>query len=122
MVKCSHSSFLTGTRAMSLRSLSAERHSSLPPTMTRELLSASLANVRIRIWHLPYAVASPKAVPPPIVVPAKSVSDLDYYAPEQVLVTGSHDVGRAMIWRPIDGEWKVDKILSGHLHGTRAVA
>lgn len=82
----------------------------------------AVADSRIRIWHLPYAVASPRAVPPPIVVPAKSVSDLDYYAPEQVLVTGSHDVGRAMIWRPIDGEWKVDKILSGHLHGTRAVA
>ncbi|BEI93786.1 uncharacterized protein CcaverHIS019_0602450 [Cutaneotrichosporon cavernicola] len=76
----------------------------------------------IRIWHLPYAVTSAKAVPPPQVIPAKSVSSLDYYAPEQVLVTGSHDVGRATLWRQIDGEWKADRILSGHLHGTRAVA
>ncbi|GMK58359.1 hypothetical protein CspeluHIS016_0503910 [Cutaneotrichosporon spelunceum] len=76
----------------------------------------------IRIWHLPYAVTSAKAVPPPQIIPAKSVSSLDYYAPEQVLVTGSHDVGRATLWRQIDGEWKADRILSGHLHGTRAVA
>lgn len=50
------------------------------------------------------------------------MSSLDYYAPEEVLVTGSHDIGRATVWRMVDGEWKADKILSGHLHGTRAVA
>ncbi len=85
-------------------------------------ISPFTADLSIRIWHLPYAVMSAKAVPPPQVIPAKSVSSLDYYAPEQVLVTGSHDVGRATLWRQIDGEWKADRILSGHLHGTRAVA
>lgn len=77
---------------------------------------------RIRIWNLPYAVASAKAVPPPQVISAKSISSIDYYAPEGVLVTGSHDVGRASVWRQVEGEWKVERILSGHLHGTRAIA
>lgn len=76
----------------------------------------------IRVWHLPYAIASTDAVPPPQIIPARSVSSLDYYAPERVLATGSHDIGRATVWREVDGEWKVERILSGHLHGTRAVA
>lgn len=85
------------------------------------LISASYDDT-IRVWHLPHLIRDAKAVPAPTVIPAKSVSSIDYYAPEGVLVTGSHDIGRASVWREVDGEWRVQRILSGHLHGTRAVA
>ena len=56
-------------------------------------------------------------------LPAKSVSCLDYYLPEQVFVAGTHDVGRVQVWqRDVMGSWNLIRTLAGHLHGIRAVA
>ncbi|TXT10908.1 hypothetical protein VHUM_01659 [Vanrija humicola] len=112
----------TNGQAQSLAVLSGHRNYVTSLKLWGETLISASYDDTIRIWNLPYAVSSSKVVPPPVVIPAKAVSSLDYYAPEQVLVTGSHEVGRASVWRNIDGDWKVEKILSGHLHGTRFVA
>ncbi|KAL1410394.1 E1 ubiquitin-activating protein [Vanrija albida] len=112
----------TNGQAQSLAVLSGHRNYVTSIKLWGETLISASYDDTIRIWNLPYAVSSSKVVPPPVVIPAKAVSSLDYYAPEQVLVTGSHEVGRASVWRNIDGDWKVEKILSGHLHGTRFVA
>ncbi|WOO85227.1 putative E3 ubiquitin ligase complex SCF subunit scon-2 [Vanrija pseudolonga] len=112
----------TNGQAQSLAVLSGHRNYVTSLKLWGETLISASYDDTIRIWNLPYAVSSSKVVPPPVVIPAKAVSSIDYYAPEQVLVTGSHEVGRASVWRNIEGEWKVEKILSGHLHGTRFVA
>ncbi|WWD16533.1 hypothetical protein CI109_100960 [Kwoniella shandongensis] len=77
----------------------------------------------IRIWHIPsLRTSSETTVPSRLVLPAKSVSCLDYYAPAGILVAGSHDVGRVHVWKKKQEGWEVIHTLSGHLHGIRAVA
>ncbi|OCF74968.1 hypothetical protein I204_03815 [Kwoniella mangroviensis CBS 8886] len=77
----------------------------------------------IRIWHLPPLLTlTPSSIPQPLVIPAKSVSCLDYYPPEDVFVAGYHDIGRVQVWKKKGEEWHLLNTLSGHLHGIRAVA
>lgn len=73
------------------------------------------------MWPLPCHWA--ESAPTSLVLPAKAVSCLDYFPPEQVLVSGTHDVGRVQVWqRDIAGKWNILHSLAGHLHGIRAVA
>ncbi|OCF37122.1 hypothetical protein I316_01027 [Kwoniella heveanensis BCC8398] len=77
----------------------------------------------IRIWHLPPLLTlTPSSVPQPLVLPAKSVSCLDYHPPSEVFVAGYHDIGRVQVWRKKAEVWGLVHTLSGHLHGIRAVA
>ncbi|WVF68610.1 hypothetical protein IAT40_003380 [Kwoniella sp. CBS 6097] len=77
----------------------------------------------IRIWHLPPLLTLiPSSVPHPLVLPAKSVSCLDYHPPSKVFVAGYHDIGRVQVWRKTSQDWTLVHTLSGHLHGIRAVA
>nr|XP_018264697.1 uncharacterized protein I303_02874 [Kwoniella dejecticola CBS 10117]OBR86855.1 hypothetical protein I303_02874 [Kwoniella dejecticola CBS 10117] len=77
----------------------------------------------IRLWHLPALLTlTPALIPQPLVIPAKSVSCLDYFPPENVFVAGYHDIGRVQVWRKAAQDWQLLDTLSGHLHGIRAVA
>ncbi|WVQ83632.1 hypothetical protein IAT38_005773 [Cryptococcus sp. DSM 104549] len=78
----------------------------------------------IRLWHLPPLQTLSPQTPSPLILPAKSVSCLDYHAQAGVFVAGYHDVGRVQVWRRKGAgeEWGVVHTLSGHLHGIRAVA
>ncbi|WVW80126.1 hypothetical protein I302_102101 [Kwoniella bestiolae CBS 10118] len=77
----------------------------------------------IRMWHLPPLLTlTPSSIPQPLVMPAKSVSCLDFYPPEEVFVAGYHDIGRIQVWKKKVDEWQLLNTLSGHLHGIRAVA
>ncbi|WWC87868.1 uncharacterized protein L201_002766 [Kwoniella dendrophila CBS 6074] len=77
----------------------------------------------IRMWHLPPLLTlAPKSIPQPLVIPAKSVSCLDYFPPENVFVAGYHDIGRVQVWKRQGEEWQLFDTLAGHLHGIRAVA
>ncbi|WRT65681.1 uncharacterized protein IL334_002626 [Kwoniella shivajii] len=77
----------------------------------------------IRVWYLPsLTTIHPSSIPDPLVIPAKSVSCLDYYPPAGVFVAGYHDVGRVQVWKRKGNNWDMMHTLSGHLHGIRAVA
>ena len=76
---------------------------------------------RIRIWDLSHALIQNPSLP--LILPAKAVSCLDYHASEGIIVVGTHDVGRVQVWaKDTEGKWSLTHILSGHLHGIRAVA
>jgi pyrimidine and pyridine-specific 5'-nucleotidase len=76
---------------------------------------------RIRIWDLSRILLGEEGKP--LVLVAKGVSCLDYFAQEEVFVVGTHDVGRVQVWRKSPaGDWVATYTLPGHLHGVRAVA
>ncbi|RXK40396.1 hypothetical protein M231_02229 [Tremella mesenterica] len=77
----------------------------------------------IRVWHLPpLQTIHPTSLSVPLILPAKSVSCLDFCPAAEVFVAGSHDIGRVQVYQKSGEEWKVVQTLSGHLHGIRAVA